>query len=804
MAGATQRGRSTGARRAQGRGATRGASSGTRTGKNPGNGGIFDYPRAGVTGVRRWLPSWRLVLGIVLAAGFVLLGLVVAAYATTTVPKPSEFAQAQTTTVRYANNADGTPGAVMGTFAEQKRQIIDGSTIPAHVGHAVVASEDQSFYENSGVDPVGIARALVNNVRGGATQGGSTITQQYVERYYAGQTTTDYTGKFREALLAVKIAQSEDKDVVLGNYLNTIYFGRGTYGIQAAAQAYFGVNAPDLTVAQGALLAGIIPSPSNWDPAVDAAKAQQRWERVLDNMVKGGWLPAADRAAQVFPPTIEIATSQTFAGPQGYLLEMVRAELKGRASFTDDQIDTVGLSVVTTIEQPLQAAAEAAVVGLRDGTLAEEAPNPLMRVGLTSIDPADGAIVALYGGPDYITASRNAVTQDAAQAGSTFKPFTLAAALESGLSLSKTYSGASPMTVKGWDSGDKKVINFAGKRFGTIDLVQATADSVNTVYAQLNVEIGPEKTADAATRAGITTAVGKNAGNVLGSDTVHPLDMASAYATFAAQGYHSTPFIVREAAYLKDGAVAYQGAGTRDQVFTPDVMADATFAMTKVVEDGSGKKWIKPLGRPIAGKTGTSTDNKSAWFVGFTPQLATAVAFYQPVPDGSGEDTITPFGGVKEITGGTWPAALWASYMRPVLEQPKYAPVVEFPGRANLNRKTPTSTPVPVPTQEPAPVETAPPVPAQIAVPALANMKQADAEAAVVNAGLMPSVTQQPNATVEKGRVVSSNPAGGASVPAGSTVTIVVSSGVPGGPGPETLPVGPETAAPADVERAPR
>jgi len=765
VAGTNQRGRS---------GAARGAS-------DRGDRALFDYPRAGKTGVLRWLPSWRLVLGVVLTGGFLVLGLVVAAYATTTIPKPSEFAQAQTTTVRYANNADGSPGAVMGTFATQTRQIIDAKTIPVQVAHAVVASEDETFYANAGIDPTGIVRAFVNNVRGGATQGGSTITQQYVERYYAGKTTSSYVGKFKEALLAVKIGQSQQKDMVLGNYLNTIYFGRSTYGLQAAAQAYFGVNASDLNVAQGALLAGIIPSPSTWDPAVNPAKAQQRWARVLDRMVKGGSLTAKERAAQVFPPTIPVAKQQTYQGPQGYLLDMVRRELKAKALLTDDQIDTVGLSVVTTIEQPVQAAAEKAVAGLRDGTLAGVAPNPLMKVGLTSIDPADGAIVALYGGPDYITQARNAVTQDSAQAGSTFKPFALVAALENGVSLTKTYTGNSPMTIKGWGAG--KVQNFSNEQAGTIDLVKATADSVNTVYAQLNVDVGPAKTADAAKRAGVTTKVGTNPANVLGTDTVYPLDMANAYATFAAQGYHSTPFIVRSATYLKDGAVAYKGAGTREQVFKPDVMADATYAMTSVVQDGLGKKWIKPLGRPIAGKTGTSTDNHSAWFVGYTPQLATAVAFFQSTADGSSQDAITPFGrGVKEITGGTWPAALWAAYMKPVLKLPKYSPVVKFPDRANVNRKvqtsTPTAMPSTAPTAAPAPTTTPSAAPTVATVPAgLVGMTQADAEAAIVNAGLSPGVTKAVDATVPKGRVVSASPAAGASVVPGSAVAILISMG---------------------------
>ena len=797
MASANQQGRSAGASRAPGRGGAK-SSSAKGSGADAGNGRLIDYPRAGKSGVRRWLPSWRLVLGVMLTAGFLVLGLVVAAYATTNIPKASEFAQAQTTTVYYANNADGSQGAVMGSFAEQKRVIIAATTLPPYVGHAVVASEDSSFYENSGVDPVGIVRALVNNVKGGATQGASTITQQYVERYYNGKTTSDYAGKFKEALLAVKISQSEDKDVVLGNYLNTIYFGRGTYGIEAASQAYFGVPATELTVSQGALLAGVIPSPSNWDPKVNPEKAQQRWERVLDRMVLGGWLTAEERAAQVFPETIEPTTSQTFAGPQGYLLAMVRDELVDKGSLNEDQIDTVGLKVLTTIEQPLQAAAEAAVTSLRDGTLAGEAPNAAMRVGITSIDPADGAIVALYGGPDYIASAQNAVTQDRAQAGSTFKPFALVAGLENGVALSDTFRGESPQEVDGWAKPVKNFGSGGGQDFGTIDLVEATAQSVNTVYAQLNAKVTPVKTAEVAKRAGITTDVTDLPSNVLGSDSVHPRDLANAYATFASQGFHSTPFIVREATYLKDGSVAYRGAGPREQVFTPEVMADATYAMTQVVERGSGKKWVKPLNRPIAGKTGTSSDNKSAWFVGYTPQLATAVAFYQPTADGLGEDPISKFGGVSQITGGTWPSKLWAAYMKPVFDVPKYAEVIDFPERSNVNKKKATSTPVETPTAEPTPTTEPTVAPTEAAVPAgLVGMTQADAEAAIINAGLQAGVTEAVDATVPKGRVISASPAAGASVKPGSTVAILISLG------PTVAPPVVPTPEPAPAEVAP-
>lgn len=776
MARTNQPGRSAGAQRGAGPRPTTRAASGSKR--------LIDYPRAGKGGIRRWLPSWRLVLGSVLVLGFLGLGLLVAAYVSETIPPASALAQAQTTTVYYANNADGSAGPVMGTFATQERQILDAKVIPQTVKDAVVASEDSSFYQNSGVDPVGIGRALMNNLRGGARQGASTITEQYVENYYSKQKAKSYVGKLKEALLAVKISQTAGKDEVLSSYLNTIYFGRSAYGIQAAAKAYFGVDAKDLTVTQGALLAGIIPSPSGWDPAISPAMAKQRWARVLDRMVKGGTLKAADRATEVFPPTIPVVKSDTYKGPQGYLLKMVRDELLAN-HFKDSDIDTKGLSIVTTIQKPLQDAAVASVDALRSGKISHGSkPDPNMKVAVTSIDPKDGAIVALYGGADYLAVpmQQNAVTQDAAQAGSTFKPFALVAGLENGISLDKTYSGASPQTLKGWGGGSVK--NFGsgrGENFGQIDLVQATAQSVNTVYAQLNIEVTPAKTVAVAHLAGVSmhTTLTPNPADVLGTDAVHPLDIADAYATFAAQGYHSTPFIVRTATYLDGSGVAYEGDGHRTQVFKPGVMADATYAMTQVVQVGTGAKWIKPLGRPIAGKTGTSTDNKSAWFVGYTPQIATAVAFYQPTVGKPGQDTITHWGGEPQITGGTWPAAMWASYMKQAFKLPQYSPVLQFPKRANVNRALVTATSTPVASATAVPTATATTAAPTVAtVPSgLVGSTQADAEAAIVNAGLKSGVTSAVSATVPKGRVISASPAAGASVAPGSTVAISVSLG---------------------------
>jgi membrane peptidoglycan carboxypeptidase len=706
------------------------------------------------------------------------LGVVVAAYALIDVPDPNAEVKAQTSTVYFS---DGT--TVLGTFPGPKRTIVEYDTLPEYIGQAVVSAEDRTFFENQGISITGMGRALLNNLTGGQTQGGSTLTQQYVERYYVGQTTTSYVGKAKEALLAIKIAQTETKEQILGRYLNTIYFGRDAYGIEAASQAYFGIPSAQLTVAQAALLAGIIPSPNNWDPSVSPEKAQQRWAYVLDGMVRDGFLSQADRDAQVFPPVNVYERDQTYEGTNGYLLQMVNAELTATGTITDDMVKYGGLKIVTSIDKDAQAAAVAKVGELWAGGLSDGAmPADNMKVGLVSVDPATGGIVSLYGGPNFLTEEFNRVTQDKIQAGSTFKPFTLISALQEGIPLTATYSGRSPQTLDGWDSSGKAVTNFDGESFGTIDLVKATAQSVNTVYAQLNLQVGPQSTAEVAAKAGVTTPVGSNPANVLGSDTVHPLDMASAYATIAAGGIYHKPFIVAQASYA-DGSVAYTGETPGEQRFDSAVIADATYAMTQVVQQGSGKQWIKPLDRPIAGKTGTSTDNKSAWFVGFTPQVATAVALSAVGENGSDQVTITPWGenargtAIKEITGATWPSALWASYMEQVFTLPQYAAVVDFPARANVgatSAPTQTSTPLPEETQPPA--EEQPP--AQVTVPAgLKGALQGDAQAALTNAGLVPTVVTASDPKVASGYVISVSPGEGTSVAAGSAVTITVSSG---------------------------
>jgi membrane peptidoglycan carboxypeptidase len=651
------------------------------------------------------VPSWHLVLGLLLTGFAFAMGLFAVGYASTDIPSPNELVGAQTTTVLYA---DGT--TPMGEFAAQDRTMVTSEQVPEHVKQAVIAAEDRSFYDNRGVSPSGIARAFWNNLRGNSTQGGSTITQQYVKNYYL-QSEQTYRRKVQEAFIALKVDQQLGKDQILTDYLNTIYFGRGAYGIQSAAQAYFGVPVEKLTVPQAALLAGIIPSPSNWDPRVNREKAEQRFDYVLDAMVDMGNLPAAERESAELPDTVEYAPTDRFAGPTGYLLDAVRDEVLASSDLTETDLDRGGLRIVSTIDKRVQDAAVAAVQN--PDLLPTEGRPETLQAALVSIDPGTGGIRAMYGGADYLTRQRNAATQDIAQAGSTFKPFTLVAALEHDISLRTRYSGRSPQTYPGfYEDGSGRPVpvqNFGGRSFGTVDLVTATANSVNTVYVALNEDVGPEATADVAVRAGIDEAAVTPAvaSNVLGTASVTPIDMAQAFSTFAAQGVRHTPHVV--ASVEQNGAVVYRESTEGTEVIAPDVMADATYAMEAVVRSGSGE-YASRLGRPVAGKTGTSNDNRSAWFVGYVPQLATAVALYNVGPNGE-QLEIPGFGGRREITGGSFPVQIWTAYMQAALDGVE---VADFPERANVGQvpreqRTPVRTQTPPVTTSKPPATTAPP-----------------------------------------------------------------------------------------------
>ena len=629
--------------------------------------------------------AWALTALLAVTAVAVL-GLTIA-YQRLDVLTPDDFAQAQSSTFYYDDGE-----RVIGRLGVANREVVALEDLPDHVGQVFVAAEDRTFYTNPGVDVVSTARALFNTVVLGKRQGGSTITQQYVERYYVGETVTDIPGKITEALQALKIDRQEEKDQILENYINTVYFGRGAYGVQAAAREYFAKDAADLTVAEAALLAGLLPAPSRLDPRISPDQAEFRWNYVLDGMEELAWLDPVARQTMSFPEAITYQNDNVFGGSNGYLLQAAIEEVEAVTGLTREQIDAGGYSIITTIDRNAQQAGRAAVDRVPDGA------DPNLRIAAVAIDASSGAIIMMYGGDDYLAVQRNAVTQDIAQAGSTFKPFALVAALEQGIALESEYDGDSGLDIEGFT---RPVRNFAGRDFGQIDLTDAMANSVNTVFAQLGADVGPAAVREAAIRLGIpedTAGLEDNPANVLGTASPHPIDLARAYATLATGGVRVEPYLVAEV-LRPDGSVVYSANPSRTRVLRSDVSAEVTYAMQQVVTRGTGR-YASQLGRPIAAKSGTETDVKASWFVGFAPQVVGGVTVYQVAEDGSPE-SITPFGGFSTITGGTIPARVWTWMMGPILEA---YPVEAFPSRTFVGEAIiPSPSPEPSPSPSPSP-----------------------------------------------------------------------------------------------------
>ncbi|MDQ3526337.1 MAG: penicillin-binding protein [Actinomycetota bacterium] len=632
-----------------------------------------------------------LVLLGLLLAGVALGSAVLAwAYSGTEIPDPNEFADSQSSIIYYA---DGETELARFTGG-YNRESVDLSEVPDHAQRAMLAAEDRNFYENQGVSVTGTARALWLNLTSDTTQGGSTITQQYVKNYFLSTEQT-YARKFEEVLIAVKIDRRLSKEEILENYLNTIYYGRGAYGIQTASQAYFGKGPQDLTVAEGAFLAAVTNAPSLFDPDFAEGNqegAQERFDYVIDGMVDEGWLSAQEADAATFPDIQPPEPTSATTGTAGYIATEVRQDLVGDLQISDADIDRGGLRIVTTIEQQHQQAAEAAV----ETIMPTSADADDLRVGLVAVRPDDGAITAMYGGEDYAERQLNNATDARLQSGSLFKVFALIAALEQGISTRTEYSGPSPMefVIEG-QSEPYVVNNFRDEQFGLIDLRTATANSVNTVYVQLNQQIGPEATRDAAVSAGLpeeTPGLDDQLSNVLGPAAPTVVEMAGAYSTIAAQGVHSEPYLVSSVTSIT-GTYDYQAEAETQERLDPDVTADVTEAMALVVTEGSGVG-AGDLGRPAAGKSGTSESNRSAWFSGFVPQLGATVGMYQ----GDGTEPMQDIDGLDQVTGGTYPAQIWGEFLRLAMEG---EPVEELPGRVGVgdgDQQTTTTDPTTDPT----------------------------------------------------------------------------------------------------------
>jgi penicillin-binding protein 1A len=665
-------------------------------------------------------------------------GVLVLTYAFASIPLPQDInpdSSAEVFDVR---------GRLIGTFSgEVRRFLIDTQELlekKPFIGQAVVAAEDREFYDHNGVSVRGIVRAAWANITGGEiAQGGSTITQQYVKNAVLQDPSRTVTRKVKEAVLAIKLERRYDKDQILGFYLNTIYLGRGAYGIEAAARSYFDKHADELTLGEAAYLAGIIPSPESYQPDENPQGARQRRDLVLERLEARGDITQAEfaEASEGRVRLARGAAQTTRRSRAAYFMEWLRKEYLF-PEFGND-LYTGGLKIYTTLDLDMQASAEEAVRSTFEQVL-PDGGGP--QAALVSTTPT-GAVRALVGGKrnfDNIRKARQfnfATTFPGRQAGSAFKPFTLMTAIEEDISPQSRFSGSSPRTITDEECYTNglpwQVDNFGGSSFGTLTLDQATTNSVNTIYAQLVAEVGAEKVAEMVEEFGFKPKNGEKeiqaiCSLALGTLDVTPMEMARAYSVFAARGALSKVQPIRfitdsEGDCLKSYRPG-QGEDCDDrEPFERDQIVDQNSAdvvnevLTHVVQGGTAT--AANIGRPVAGKTGTTQNNVSAWFGGYVPQLTATVWMGYPAEQG-GNGTLVPqmrtcsdlelcrpIPGYGEITGGSLPAQIWAAYMSQAVAD---MPVENFVAPSDLPDEiinSPAPAPAPTATKSPEPSPTA-------------------------------------------------------------------------------------------------
>lgn len=704
---------------------------------------FIDYPRAGKSGAGRWMPSWKLVTGTFLTfCG----GLLVAAgigYAMVGVPNPNDTALAQNNVFYWS---DGTQMAATG--GQTNRQIVGPEAIPKAMKNAVVSAENASFYKDRGVDPKGIARAFVNMARGGETQGGSTITQQYVKNTYLNQDQT-ITRKFKELFISIKVNSKLSKDQILAGYLNTAYYGRNAYGIQAAAQAYFGVDAEKLSTEQCVFLASVLKGPNLYnpdggvgalaDPDSNTKRVKERWTWILDREVTVGNMTQAERTKIKTFPTLKKANS-SLSGQTGYLVDIAKEYVAKKAGITPEQLEKGGYRISTTFDKKKVSELEKAVKATKKSfldTKARPKTDKDVQFGAASVDPKTGKIVALYGGDGFDKGhySNNANTTGV-PVGSTWKPIVLATAMQYGtykttpepLSPMARYNGDDLLVIK--DQNNDPIMGNDGKPFrqknegtkawGMVTLKKAMEQSINSPFAQLGVDVGLSKTRKVAQSMGILpdSFDQGNLNNVsfsLGTSTPSAIRMADAYGTFAASGSHYEPYSVTKV--LKDGKPLPDFKPPAEQTAMPENVANnVTDVLQNVVQNGTGKK-VADMGFPVAGKTGTTDKNKSAWFVGYTRELSTAVTLFRSDPKTSKLESMNGTGGVASVHGGDIPAQVWKDYMAVALKNSKHE---DFPPAEPLGEIL-NASPSPSPTPSTTPSPSASPTPSTSPSPSLSS-----------------------------------------------------------------------------------
>jgi penicillin-binding protein 1A len=646
------------------------------------------------------------------------------------VPLPSEVPQAQTSVIYDATGAE-----LASIHGAEDRYPVKLDQVPDIVQQAVVSAEDRKFFDHSGIDPLGIARATWADIRRkGALQGGSTITQQYVKNTYVGQDPTLWR-KLKEAAISIKLERKLDKHQILERYLNAVYFGRGAYGVQAASQAYFRKDVGQLELKEAAYLAGLIRLPSTADVFDDAGLATELRSIVLTAMVRDGVI-APEQAAEVealpleryVAAPVEAGTTLALKGAGAeYFVAYVQQELS--RLYSDDLVRRGGLRVHTSLDPVLQRQAWDAVYGVLD-----RADDPAG--ALVSVDK-DGRVVAMVGGRDFSLSQVNlAVGADGGgsgrQAGSTFKPFVLAEIVKEGYSLESAFPGPSKIVLPRADRGtDWEVENYEEASYGTINLVDATADSVNTVYAQLITALGPDgprKVGEMARQLGVEgVPLQPEVSIALGTLDVSVLQMAAAYHTFASSGVRVEPRVITR--ITAGDSVLLDDKPKAERVLDPAQVEKVNYALEQVVQRGSGTR-AQVRNSRVWGKTGTSDNNTDAWFVGYTRKLTTAV--WMGYPDGARE--MRNVQGVRLVNGGSLPAEIFSRFMNRAgvaddgHERP---PIPDLGGRLLGNAVRPVVPPTttrlpsreadvvtsrttpPTPSAEPSTVRTTPPTTAR-------------------------------------------------------------------------------------------
>ncbi|MGW0548956.1 transglycosylase domain-containing protein [Streptomyces altiplanensis] len=633
-------------------------------------------PRPRRTGLRRLVPTWRMLLGTFLLLGLLLCGGFAAGYALVDIPAANSTATAQSNVYLYAD------GSQLARDGEINRENVKIAHIPKTVQHAVLAAEDRDFYSERAVDPQAMLRAGWNTLTGKGKQSGSTITQQYVKNYYLGQEQT-VTRKVKEFFIAIKLDSEETKSEIFEGYLNTSYFGRNAYGVQAAAQAYYGKNINEITTLEGAYLASLLNAPNAYDTAThpeNKAGALDRWNYVLDGMVKENWLSPADRAAAEFPAPQEARPASGLSGQRGYIVQAVKDYLTGNRIIDEDTLATGGHRITTTLEKSKQDAfAEAVGDQVMSQTSKDRKADRNVRVGGASIDPGSGKVVAMYGGIDYTKQYVNNATRRDYQVGSTFKPFVFASAVENS---STTQDGRpiTPDTV--YDGTNERMVegpagptgyapeNEDQRSYGPVTVRTATDKSINAVYAQMAQDVGPAEVKKTAVALGLpahTPSLDPYPSIALGVATASVLDMTEAYATLANHGEHGTYTIVEK--ITKNGqniSLPKQDTGGGRSISRE--AADTTTAILRSVVDGGTGTAAQSAGRPAAGKTGTAEEDKAAWFAGYTPDLATVVAVMGQDPDTGTQKSLYGALGQPRINGGGAPAQIWGQFTAAALE----------------------------------------------------------------------------------------------------------------------------------------